>query len=335
MIIARKIYGKIDLIKVKTVYIGLDIGGTKCSAVLGEEKDGIMHVLDKVKFNTPKGKPSKVLAVFDDFISEKSKKYKINGIGISCGGPLDSKQGVIISPPNLPGWRDIQAVAHFEDKFKIKTFLQNDANACAIAEWKYGAGKGLQNIVFLTFGTGLGAGLILNGRLYSGTNGMAGEVGHISLANRGPVGYGKIGSFEGFCSGNGLAQLGIMAVKKELKKGNAPRLWIEANNDFDRITAKLIGDLAEDGDELCRGIYAYCGKKLGEGLSIIIDILNPEMIILGSIYTRSEHLLKEHAQRVIERRALKHSAEVCKLSKAVLSDAIGDIAALSVATGRF
>ena len=316
-------------------YIGLDIGGTKCAAVLGEQKNEEMTIIKKVRFDTYPNTPKQLIEKFDAFIAEVAGNHKIQGIGISCGGPLDSGAGVILSPPNLPGWNDIEIVSHFKNKWNINTYLQNDANACAVAEWKFGAGKGYENVVFLTFGTGLGAGLILNGRLYSGSSDMAGEAGHIRLTKSGPVGYGKPGSFEGYCSGGGIAQLGKAAVEKQLKNGSEPLLFRKAGRDMNKITAKLIGDLAESGDGFSKKIYAECGKKLGEGLSIIIDILNPQLIIMGSIYTRSEALLKAHALKVIEKETLIYSRSACRLAVSALGEQIGDIAALSVATGLF
>ena len=133
-----------------------------------------------------------------------------DSIGISCGGPLDSRRGVIMGPPNLPGWDDVYIVRQIENHYGVQAHLQNDANACAVAEWKFGAGRGKQNVVFMTFGTGLGAGLILDGKLYSGTNDNAGELGHIRLDRFGPVGFGKAGSFEGFCSGRRIARFGAV-----------------------------------------------------------------------------------------------------------------------------
>lgn len=139
--------------------------------------------------------------------------------GISCGGPLDSKTGVILSPPNLPGWDHIEITRHFTETLGVPARLINDANASALAEWKYGAGVGTQNMIFLTFGTGLGAGLVLNGALFEGTNGMAGEIGHMRLAAFGPSGYGKCGSFEGFCSGAGIAELARGFARETLQRG--------------------------------------------------------------------------------------------------------------------
>ena len=316
-------------------YIGIDIGGTKCVAILGEESGGTWKIKEKIMFNTAGKTPANVLTKFDSFIKKITSEYKIEGIGISCGGPLDSKNGVILSPPNLPGWDEVRITEHFQSQWGIKTFLQNDANACALAEWKYGAGKDCKDMVFLTFGTGLGAGIIANGRLICGASNMAGEVGHIRLRKTGPVGYGKHGSFEGFCSGGGIAQLGVAAINAELKNGRSPKLLSVVNGDTKQITAKLIGNLADGGDDLCLRIYEKCGTMLGEGLSIIIDLLNPEAIVLGSIYMRSEHLLRAAAMRVIEKEALSYSRKACELRPAELGERLGDIAALSVATGEF
>lgn len=151
----------------------------------------------------------------------------MNVVGIDIGG---TKCAVILGQMSSGG--DI--VEFFEHQFSIPAAIQNDANACALAEWKFGAGRGTQNIIFLTFGTGLGAGLILDGKLYSGTNDNAGEVGHIRLDNFGPVGYGKAGSFEGFCSGSGIAQLArkvcrIVPAELDEQIGDIASLSVAAN----------------------------------------------------------------------------------------------------------
>ena len=178
------------------LYLGLDIGGTKCAVSLAKVVDSEVSILAKKQFPTAHNDPDAVLKeVYDvsaDILAENKLSFAdIKKIGVSCGGPLDSKKGVILGPPNLPGWDEVHISEYFENATGIKTEIQNDANACAVAEWKFGAGKGCSNMVFLTFGTGLGAGLILDGKLFSGTNDMAGEIGHVRLKPRGPVGYGK------------------------------------------------------------------------------------------------------------------------------------------------
>ena len=307
-------------------YLGMDIGGTKCAVIICDEKNGTR--IDKIRFNTDKDRGWK--AIVDELISSAKELLSRNNIlfsdvlscGVSCGGPLDSKTGVIYSPPNLPDWDAVPLADIVKNQLGIPCKVCNDADACALAEWQFGAGKGTNNMIFLTFGTGMGAGLILNGQLYSGTNGMAGEVGHIRLEADGPVGYGKAGSFEGFCSGGGIADM----AKKMLSIYNGvtsiPR---------DNVTAQTVAQCAYNGDKLANAIYRKCGEKLGYALSILIDILNPEKIVIGSIFERSGDLLKNEMNDVIEREALTLSAKVCDVVPAMLGDRIGDYAALSVA----
>jgi len=257
--------------------------------------------------------------------------HDISGIGISCGGPLNSKTGTVLSPPNLIGWDNIPIVQITEERFKVKTYLQNDANAGAIAEWKYGAGKGFNNLIFLTFGTGNGAGLILDGKLYSGTNDLAGESGHIRLAEMGPVGFGKAGSFEGFCSGGGIAQLAQIKAREKLQMGEAVA-FCKSVEDLSNITAQTIAEAAFKGDTLANEIYNICGFYLGRGLSVLIDILNPEIIVLGGIYGRAKKLLDPAMRKIIEVEALSLSYKTCKIVPAELGEKIGDMAALSLAS---
>ncbi len=316
---------------------GFDVGGTKCAVVLGEfTSDGTIQILGKKRFATadfrnPEACLLEMCRLFEELIAElKISKESVCGIGISCGGPLDSVRGIVQSPPNLPGWDDIPAVAIVEKQTSLRAKLENDANACALAEWKFGAGRGTSDMVFLTFGTGLGAGIIANGRLLSGRSGMAGECGHIRLAPSGPVGYGKTGSFEGFCSGGGIAQLGRFRAEEALKAGK-PLAWCKSSDDLPSVSAKVIGDAAENGDADALAVYEESGRRLGEGLSILIDILNPERIVIGSIFARSENLLRPAMERVIVAEALPQSSAVCEVVPAQLGEAIGDIASLAIA----
>jgi len=320
--------------------LGFDIGGTKCAVVLGKgeiptEISGDF-IIDKIRFDTIQ--PRGWRKIVDELLNSASEILERNGInaeqviacGISCGGPLDSKKGVIMSPPNLPDWDNVPIVELTEKALGIKTYLQNDANACALAEWRFGAGRGTDNMIFLTFGTGMGAGLILGGKLYSGTNDMAGEVGHIRMAADGPVGYGKKGSFEGFCSGGGIAGLAKQIVLNKLSNGVVPS-FCKDESQLDSITAKSVAQAACDGDETALEIYGICGGYLGRGLAIMIDMLNPQAIVIGSIYQRSSALLQAKMEEAIKAEALPLSAEVCRILPATLGDSIGDYAALGVA----
>lgn len=319
---------------------GLDVGGTKCAVLLGELEGEGIRVVGKRRFATaefpdPLRCLGRMCELLDELLIERNvRKQNVIGVGISCGGPLDSASGTVFSPPNLPGWDAVPAVSFVEQRTGLRARLENDANACALAEWKFGAGRGTENMVFLTFGTGLGAGIIANGRLLSGHSGMAGECGHIRLARSGPVGYGKAGSFEGFCSGEGIAQLGCAYAEKALKKGKPP-VWCPEKKDLPKVTAKLLGDAAEHGDGDACAVYRESGRRLGEGLSILIDLLNPECIVIGSIFARSESLLRPEMERRIAAEALPSSARVCRIVPAALGESVGDIASLSIAVEAF
>ena len=281
------------------ILIGVDIGGTKCAVTVGLPDGDDIAIKDKSAFRTTD---------VDDTIENIKREIReildrnqlssndIQAIGISCGGPLDSKTGVIMSPPNLPGWDNIPIVSILSGEFGAPAAVHNDANACALAEWKFGAGKGTRNMVFMTFGT---------------------------------VGYGKAGSFEGFCSGGGIEQLARNMAKEELQMGRKVS-WCPGG-DLTGITAKSVAEALRDGDPLARKVYDISARHLGMGLSIVIDILNPEMIVIGSIYARNEDVFQPLMREVINNESLPLANKVCRIVPAALGESIGDYAALSIA----
>lgn len=300
----------------ENLYIGIDIGGTKTAISIGTKDT---HIIKKIKFQT-KIDPFEVLEDIASSIEElqeiaQNNNQEIVAIGISCGGPLDREKGIILSPPNLMAWDRIEIVRWINERFHIPTFLENDANACALAEWYSGNGKGKSNVIFLTFGTGLGAGLILNNHLYVGKNGLAGEVGHIRIAEDGPYCYRKRGSWESYCSGAGLKGLYKMYYNEE-KSG------------------KEICDLAEDGDEKALYVIKQSAVHLGKGIALLIDIFDPDCIIIGSVYTRSESLFFSTMMHQVTLEALPESLSWCTILPSLLKEELGDIAALAVAINR-
>ena len=301
--------------------IGIDIGGTKCAFSAGLCSADSVEIVHREEFPTKGLGWRQVLDEYarriDAFLAEESRG--IANVGISCGGPLDSQRGVILSPPNLPGWDDVPVVRFFADRYGVPVHLQNDANACAYAEWKFGAGRGTRNMVFLTFGTGLGAGLVLDGKLYSGTNDNAGEIGHIRLAPTGPVGYNKEGSAEGFCSGAGMTRLAFIRARER---------GVDLPNDFD--TRELFRRV-DEGDEFCTAVFRESAAHLGMILSYVIDILNPEVIVLGGVFMRQRERFLKEIEPILAREALPFARRVCTITGAGLSENIGDIAALAVA----
>lgn len=310
--------------------LGFDIGGTKCAVITAEVSGGDIRLLKKEKCQTDLSVPPEKMIEKLVLMADGILKRDPDAIGISCGGPLDSKKGIIMSPPNLTGWDNVAIVDIIEAHYSVRPKLQNDANACALAEWRFGAGRGCENMVFLTFGTGLGAGLILGGRLYEGTNGNAGEVGHIRLAPEGPVGFGKPGSFEGFCSGGGIAQLGFSMAQDARRSGKEPLYFKDGATQKD-VTAASLANAARAKDETAVEVYRESGRYLGRGLSVLIDILNPERIVIGSIFARSGDLLWEDAKSEIDKEALGVSAACCEVVPAALGENIGDYAAIATA----
>lgn len=299
--------------------IGLDIGGTKCALSAGESEGGAIKILSREEFPTAGLSWQQVLEEFarriDCIVSSNSNSnLQLSSIGISCGGPLDSKRGVVMSPPNLPGWDDVPVVKFFEERFRVPTAVQNDANACALAEYLYGSGRGVKNFVFMTFGTGLGAGIIIDEKLYSGTNDNAGEIGHIRLAPAGPVGYNKEGSAEGFCSGAGMARLA------KIRKG----LDITAKELFARVRV---------GDPDCADVFRESAEKLATILAYTMDILNPAVIALGGVFMRNVDLFMPIVDPILDREVLPLARKVCRIVPAELGENIGDYAALAVAGG--
>lgn len=312
-----------------TRVLGLDIGGTKCAVLLADCGEQI-NIVEKLRFETrcdlgPTYALEKLRASAGELIRGSSEP--VRAIGISCGGPLNSRTGVIQSPPNLPGWDDVPIVSAMEAAFGIPAFLQNDANACALVEWMYGAGRGCADMAFLTMGTGMGAGLISGGRLLRGAQDMAGEVGHLRMEADGPVGYGKAGSFEGFASGGGIARFAAR-LRADWTQAGERVAWSEADGE---LTARALAKYAIQGDPHALRTFEIVGDYLGRGVAVIADVLNPEAVVIGGVYMRCERLLKESMWYAIRREALPACWRELRVLPAETGEQIGDFAAAMVA----
>jgi glucokinase len=292
--------------------IGVDIGGTKC-AVARADFGGAPERIVRFPTTTVEETLGRIAAAVAELDPGDRPAF-----GISCGGPLDPEKGLILSPPNLPGWDRVAIVHELTARFGGQAVLMNDANAGALAEWLFGAGRGARNLVFLTHGTGMGAGLILAGRLYEGTTGDAGEIGHVRLAESGPVGYGKAGSVEGFCSGGGIARLAA---------GRVPGLPAP--------TARDVAEAAAADVPEALAVLRDSGRYLGRALALLIDILNPEVVILGSIYCRAGRFLEDAMREELRREALPRPLAACRIVRAELGEKLGPAAAVAVAFYRF
>lgn len=313
----------------KQLLAGIDIGGTKTAVVLSQN---LPEILTRFEFPTRPdlGVPqtiSGIHASLNRALQEGGfSASDLQAIGISCGGPLDAMRGVIQSPPNLPQWDEVPICRIVEHEFGAPCFLENDANAGALAEAAFGAGRGFKHLIFLTMGTGIGAGIILNGELLRGASHSAGEIGHVRLTSSGPCAYGKTGSVEAWASGAGMAQLAEMHLKAARESGNVSTLHAEPTP-----TARAIREAAHAGDVIAKAIVREVGERLGSTLAILIDILNPECITIGGLALRFGEELLGPAREVVQREALPDSARICRIVPSGLGERIGDVAALCAA----
>lgn len=317
------------------IWIGVDVGGTKTAVVLSVNPP---EVAGRIEFPTlPEKGPEQAIERIKESIHKLLEtpgidRAKLGGIGVSCGGPLDQATGVVMAPPNLPTWVDVPITSILNKEFGVPCRLENDANAGAVAEFRFGAGKGTRHMIFLTMGTGLGAGVITDGRLLIGATGQAGEIGHVRLTPSGPVGYNKAGSVEGWASGGGVAQVAREEVEAAVGRGEATLLAekLRANG---AVTAKDLGEAARAGDALAKKILADTGSRLGEALAILVDLFNPDCIVIGGLAMRMGEYLLGPARSMMEREAIPGPASHCRVIPATLGERIGDVSAICIAMG--
>src|ERR1700761_1273639 len=308
------------------VYIGVDVGGTK-TAVVGASHPP--ETLGRIEFATlPAQGPERALELIIKSARSLLGEHEVAGVGVSCGSPLDRVRGVIQAPPNLPTWVDVPIREILEKEFQVECRVENDANAGAVAEHRYGAGVGAEHMLFLTLGTGLGAGIIAAGALYLGASGDAGEIGHVRLSPTGPVGYHKAVSIEGWSSGGGIAQLAVSMVEQAARRG---RVSVLPRNAV--LTARDVGMAAQAGDAVALSILRRSGERLGQALAMLMDVLNPQRIVLGGLAWRMGDPLLGPMHKMIQREALPQTLRACEIVPAALGERIGDVSALCVAMG--
>lgn len=303
--------------------IGIDVGGTKTAVVEGSYSG---EILQRQEFPTEAEKPYKdtcwrIYAAID----RTAKLAAYNGrktvaISISIGGPLRIEEGFILDPPHLPGWHNLALKNQIELRLSgQRVFVEHDGNAGALAEFYFGVGRNrqdLRHLIFLTFGTGLGAGIIVNGEILHGATDTAGEVGHWRLSEKGPKGFGKAGSWEGYASGAGLAQLAKKMFPKKWKRKAEIREVVEAM-------------LADDSDALA--VAAEAGRWMGRGMALLVDAFNPQVIVLGSLAVALGERVLGPAREAVKAEALPQAFAACEIVPSALGTGIGDVASLMAA----
>jgi glucokinase len=266
---------------------GIDIGGTKIAAALADAGGRLLSTSrfpTRIEFG-----PHRVL---EDAIVETERMMRetntnVVAVGVGCGGPLSRQRGLILSPPNLPGWDEFPIVELLEKRFAVSVHLDNDANAAALGELEYGAGRGFRNLVYITISTGIGGGIIVNGDILHGVGDGTGEVGHITVQPDGvPCACGARGCLEALCSGTNIAR----RAREQLSQGKLS-MMVKMAGSVDGVTAATVAAAARQGDVLARKIWDETIRFLAIGINSIAVTLAPEAIILGGgVSTAGEQL---------------------------------------------
>ncbi|MBT5901304.1 MAG: ROK family protein [Opitutaceae bacterium] len=302
-------------------FIGIDIGGTKMAVSIFDVTTSSVERVERFPSGAdcdPAEMVERMVAVARGWIDAKGTAPE--AVGVSVGAVYDWASGCVTDAPHLPNWKGFPVVATFKEAFGVPVFAENDANACALAEWRYGAGRGCDHVIFLTFGTGLGAGLILNGRLYRGASGLAGEVGAMRVADSGPAVRDKPGCLEGFASGAGIAQLAA-AARAHNQETTLP----------ENPTAKDVFSAAGEGDAVALAVVEESTVKLGQGLATLLDVLSPDRIVLGSIFVRAESMIRPLLEETLRHEAMAETNAACQIVPAELGESIGNFGAATLA----
>ncbi len=296
----------------KSYVIGIDVGGTNIKLGVVNDKGKIVsrNILETGKYEGKRGKLISALvdAIIDLIDSEGVKTKDVLGIGIGLPGLINPDRGVVKFLPNVPGWKDVFLKRIMEKKLSLPVFLDNDVNLVTLGEWRFGAGKGYNNLVCITLGTGIGGGLVLNGELYRGEGYVAGEVGHMPLNEKGPAcNCGGYACFERYV-GNKVLQEKAAKIFKNKK-----------------IRLEDVFELTKAGNMRAVKFWEEVAMHIGNGLVGIVNLLNPRLIIIGGGVSNSYQFMIETINKIIKERAMSVQSKMVKITKAKLGNDAGII----------
>lgn len=310
-----------------TKRIGIDVGGTNVKIALVDGEGKIIYS-NSVPTYAQMGYEytvNNIKQAIRDLMKETNTDAKeIEGIGFDFPGQVDYKTGVVKLAPNIPGWVNVPIAQMIEEEFNIPTRIDNDVRCAALGELKFGAGKGCENFVCITVGTGIGSGLVINGQLVRGAANAAGEIGHIKLQmNGGPIcGCGDTGCLEAFASGPS-----IVAMAQEYLKGGKSTKFREMAGADGEITPYIVAKAAEAGDPVAKRIFEIVGTYIGMGLVSVINLLNPEKVIIGGGVAAAGDLLLDPIRKTIKERAMVVAGNSVEIVPAELGNSAGVIGA--------
>lgn len=298
--------------------LGVDLGGTKIlTAVINAQGE----MLSRDHSVTPAAQGGE--AVIQSILESVDRALKRAGmatpelyaIGVGAPGISNPETGILFTSPNLPGWRDVPLRDIIETKLGKKTFLINDANAAAVGEFYFGAGRGAHRFIYITISTGIGGGIVIDGKIYTGASGAAGEVGHMTIDDNGPLcNCGNKGCWETLASGTALARV----ARQRIEEGARTSILNYADGDMEKVSAQVIHTAAQQGDDLAKDLIARTGYYIGVGLANLINIFNPELIVIGGGLSNIGDMLLGPAFKVAEERAYRETFQAVRFATAEL-----------------
>jgi glucokinase len=311
--------------------IGIDLGGTKINTAL-VDGSGTIIAHDYRETQAAEGQQAVLNRML---VASRRMKFQAEAagtpavaVGIGSPGPLDVRQGMVLNPPNLPGWNGVPLRRLIEEGLGLPAFLENDANAAALGEHCFGAGRGVAHMIYVTASTGIGGGFILSGELYHGAGGMAGEIGHMTILPNGPLcGCGNRGCLEALASGRAIAQ----RARERVSRAAPTRMADLAEGDPERITAELVAEAARQGDKEAQEILGEAMSYLGIGMANLVNLLNPQLIVIGGGLTNLGQALFDTVRRAIGRHAFIGPAQAVRVVPAELADNVGVLGAAALA----
>lgn len=306
--------------QIRAAHVSPDLRVTCRRAVATNDEEGVESVIERVQ----------TLARTVLQHAQRGGGEPPAGIGISSPGPLDPWRGVVLAPPNLTGWHDVPLAAEVGSVLELPAFLERDTNVAMMAEWRYGAARDARDAVYVTVSTGIGGGIIANGRPLIGLDGSAGEVGHLTVELDGPdCGDGSPGHVEAIGSGTAIAREG----RALLVAGAAPQL-AALTSDPAEVTAELVGRAADAGDAACQAVLDRAWMALGAMCAGLVNVLNPEVIVLGGSIALHRPELKDAVRREIDRRAFPLPARRVRVELAQHGDDVSLIGLLPIVNDR-
>ncbi|MGB6874199.1 MAG: ROK family protein [Dehalococcoidia bacterium] len=311
--------------------LGVDLGGTKILTAVTNSRGKILS-RDHSITPAPKGHEAVIQSILESAYRALEQANvaisELTAVGIGAPGLSNPETGILLTSPNLPGWRDVPLRDIMQERLGKKTFLINDANAAALGEFYFGAARGVRNFIYITLSTGIGGGIVIDGKIYGGTIGAAGEVGHMTIDDEGPIcNCGNRGCWETLASGTALAR----EAKHRIKEGVMTSILEYAEGDVEKVTAQAIHSAAEQGDSLAKELIARTGYYVGVGLANLINIFNPELIVIGGGLSNIGDMLLEPAFKVAGERAYKEAFEVVRFASAELGRNSGVLGAAAFA----